>query len=62
MITLTNKAIDFVKSNEQLCLSRFNNIDEIEMHNQLKVLNAFNKAGLSEQMQEMIRSRAKSAH
>ena len=48
MITLNNKATEFVASNEQLCLDRFKQIDEIEMHNQLKVLNAFNKAGLAE--------------
>jgi cystathionine beta-lyase family protein involved in aluminum resistance len=48
MITLNNNAINFVKENEIKCADRFNKIDEVEMNNQLKVLNAFNKAGLAE--------------
>ena len=48
MITLNNNAINFVKDNEIKCLERFEQIDEIEMHNQLKVLNAYNEAGLAE--------------
>lgn len=48
MITLNNSAIKFVKEQENKCSSRFELIDEIEMHNQLKVLNAFNQAGLGE--------------
>lgn len=48
MITLNKSAIEFVSKNEKLCAERFDNIDNIEMHNQLKVLNAFNAAGLAE--------------
>ena len=48
MITLNSTAQEFVKNNEKLCADRFNLIDEIELHNQLKVLNAFNEAGLAE--------------
>lgn len=48
MITLNNNAVKFVEENEIECTSRFQQIDSIELHNQLKVLNAFNKAGLSE--------------
>ena len=48
MITLNNKAIEFVEKREQECKSRFEQIDSIELNNQLKVLNAFNKAGLAE--------------
>ncbi|MBQ8522605.1 MAG: methionine gamma-lyase family protein [Clostridia bacterium] len=48
MILLNNKAQQFVETNEQLCLERFKQIDQIELTNQLKVLNAFNKAGLAE--------------
>ncbi len=48
MITLNKSAIKFVAENEKLCADRFNNVEDIEMHNQLKVLNAFNEAGLGE--------------
>lgn len=48
MIMLNSRAKRFVEDNEQLCLSRFKQIEEIELTNQLKVLNAFNKAGLAE--------------
>ena len=48
MITLNNSAISFVNDNELKCTDRFKQIDEIELNNQLKVLNAFNKAGLAE--------------
>lgn len=48
MITLNNKAVEFVKTNEKLCEDRFKQINDIELHNQLKVLNAFNQAGLAE--------------
>ncbi|MBQ7880957.1 MAG: methionine gamma-lyase family protein [Clostridia bacterium] len=48
MITLNSKVIDFVNTNEQKCAKRFSEIDDIELYNQLKVLNAFNSAGLAE--------------
>ncbi|MFQ6724214.1 MAG: methionine gamma-lyase family protein [Clostridia bacterium] len=48
MITLSNKSSEFVRDNELKCAERFNLIEDIELHNQLKVLNAFNKAGLAE--------------
>ena len=48
MITLNNNSIRFVANNEAKCSERFKQIEEIEMHNQLKVLNAFNEAGLAE--------------
>lgn len=48
MITLQNKALEFVDKCEQLCDSNFKQIDNIELQNQLKVLNAFNQANLSE--------------
>lgn len=48
MITLNNKAVEFVNKCESECSSRFKHIEEIEFSNQLKVLNAFNKAGLAE--------------
>jgi len=48
MITLNDNAINFVEKCEEKCKSRFNEIDNIELYNQLKVLNAFNKAGLGE--------------
>ena len=43
MIELNNKAIELISDCEKLCLNKFNEIDDIEFHNQLKVLNAFNK-------------------
>ena len=48
MITLNNNAFDFVLDNEAKCKDRFKKIEEIELSNQLKVLNAFNKYGLAE--------------
>ena len=48
MITLNKNAIEFVAKCEQQCTERFNLIDNIEMHNQLKVLNAFNQANVGE--------------
>ena len=48
MITLNSKAIEFVEQQEQECSKRFSQIEDIEFSNQLKVLNAFNKAGLAE--------------
>ncbi|MBO5910114.1 MAG: methionine gamma-lyase family protein, partial [Clostridia bacterium] len=48
MITLNNKVIEFVNDNEKKCINRFKTIEDIEFNNQLKVLNAFNKAGLAE--------------
>ncbi len=48
MITLNSKAIEFVNKCESQCASRFKQIEDIEFVNQLKVLNAFNKAGLAE--------------
>lgn len=48
MITLNNKAIDFVAKCEKKCENEFSKIEQVEYENQLKVLNAFNKSGLSE--------------
>lgn len=48
MIKLQDKAIQFVEENEEKCEQRFKQIENIELHNQLKVLNAFNEAGLAE--------------
>lgn len=48
MITLNNTVLNFVNDNELKCKERFNQIDEIELHNQLKVLNAYSEAGLEE--------------
>lgn len=42
MINLDSKAINIVNLSEGLCESKFKEIEEIEFHNQLKVLNAFN--------------------
>lgn len=48
MIQLNSRAKQFVDENEKLCQSNFNQIDDIELYNQLKVLNAFSEANLSE--------------
>ena len=48
MITLNNSVLEFVNSSEKLCSNNFKQIEDIELSNQLKVLNAFNKAGLGE--------------
>ena len=48
MIKLTNRAIEFVNLCERECANAFKQIDDIEFGNQLKVLNAFNAANLSE--------------
>ncbi len=48
MIKLNNRVKEFVQNNEQLCTARFEQIEDIEFSNQLKVLNAFNEAGLAE--------------
>lgn len=43
MIEISKDVKDFVENCEQKCYNKFKEIDEIEMKNQLKVLNAFNK-------------------
>ena len=43
MITITNKAWEIINSSEQECIEKFKEIEEIELQNQLKVLNAFNE-------------------
>ena len=43
MINFDNNALNIVNSCEELCENKFKEIEEIEFHNQLKVLNAFNK-------------------
>ena len=43
MISINEKALKLINSCEKLCENKFNEIEEIEFHNQLKVLNAFNK-------------------
>ena len=43
MINIDNIALNIVNSCEELCENKFKEIEEIEFHNQLKVLNAFNK-------------------
>jgi len=48
MIKLNNTAIEFVANCEKECENNFKLVDEIEMHNQLKVLNAFNNSSLGE--------------
>ena len=42
MINLDEKTLDIINSSEKLCDKQFKEIEEIEFHNQLKVLNAFN--------------------
>ena len=43
MININNQALELINESEKLCENRFKEIEEIEFHNQLKVLNAFNK-------------------
>lgn len=43
MININEQALNLIKASEKLCAKQFKNIEEIEFHNQLKVLNAFNK-------------------
>ena len=43
MINLNNEALELISRNEEKCQLKFKEIEEIEFHNQLKVLNAFNK-------------------
>ena len=43
MINLNTSNLDFINNCEKLCEERFAEIEDIEFHNQLKVLNAFNK-------------------
>ena len=43
MIDLDNTLLNMVNEQEKLCLNKFNEIENIEFKNQLKVLNAFNK-------------------
>lgn len=48
MIIPNNQAVEFVNRCEKECNNRFAEIANIEFNNQLKVLNAFNQANLSE--------------
>ena len=48
MIKLSSSAREFVEKNELACEQKFKQIEQIEIENQLKVLNAFNKANLGE--------------
>ena len=43
MINIDENALELVNSSEELCNKHFKEIEEIEFHNQLKVLNAFNQ-------------------
>jgi len=43
MISIDNQALKIINNSEELCHNQFKQIEEIEFHNQLKVLNAFNK-------------------
>ena len=43
MININEKALNLINASEKLCDNQFKEIEEIEFHNQLKVLNAFNK-------------------
>jgi len=43
MINLSNEALELINKNEEKCKQKFKEIEDIEFHNQLKVLNAFNK-------------------
>ena len=43
MIKLESKTLELINSSEKLCENKFKEIEEIEFHNQLKVLNAFNQ-------------------
>ena len=42
MINIDEKALELINSAEKLCENKFKEIEEIEFHNQLKVLNVFN--------------------
>ncbi len=43
MININNQALELINESEKLCENKFKEIEDIEFHNQLKVLNAFNK-------------------
>lgn len=43
MITIDEKSWQLIKESEQECVHKFKEIEEIELQNQLKVLNAFNE-------------------
>ena len=43
MISIDQKTLNLINICEKKCESKFKEIEEIEFHNQLKVLNAFNK-------------------
>ncbi len=43
MITINEKSWQLIKESEQECVHKFKEIEEIELQNQLKVLNAFNE-------------------
>ena len=43
MININENALNLINASEKLCENQFKEIEEIEFHNQLKVLNAFNK-------------------
>lgn len=43
MINIDKNTLELINSCEKLCENKFKEIEEIEFHNQLKVLNAFNK-------------------
>ena len=43
MINIDENAINIIKKAEECCIDKFKDIEDIEFHNQLKVLNAFNK-------------------
>ncbi|MBQ8615463.1 MAG: methionine gamma-lyase family protein, partial [Clostridia bacterium] len=43
MINIDNKVLELINKCESKCKQKFNEIEKIEFHNQLKVLNAFNK-------------------
>ncbi len=46
MIKISNETLEFLNECEKECAKRFKEIEEIEFQNQLKVLNAFNEAGV----------------
>ena len=43
MINIDEQSLELIQASEKLCEKHFKSIEEIEFHNQLKVLNAFNK-------------------
>ena len=43
MIEITKQDLEFINECEDKCKQKFEEIDQIEFENQLKVLNAFNK-------------------